>query len=151
VHGRVGDGQLIAERAMVGQARLGGRDRLRGPAGHRQGRRARDGANDPGPPVLAGDPLEHGQRLAGVAGERQHRRLVSDQFLGQRPGGDDRTGGGVDGQRRLRVAQSPLGVLRPGDRRARRHLLTGGQPLAAGQDPLGVTELAQLIQRLPQQ
>ena len=115
VHGRVGDGQLVAERDVVGVAGLGHRHRLGGPAGDRQGGRRGDGPDDPGPPVAAGEAVEHGQRPAGVAGERQHRGLVGHELFCQRRGGDDRPGGGVDGQRRLGLAQAPLGVLGPGD------------------------------------
>ena len=58
---------------------------------------------------------------------------------------------GVDGQRHAGLAQAPVGVLGPGDRQAQRDLLAGGQLLAAGEDPLGGLEVAELVQRLAEE
>jgi hypothetical protein len=72
VHGRVGDGQLVAERHVVGVAGLGDLHRVGGPPGDRQGGRGGDGPDHPGTPVGALQVLQYGQRTARPSGERQH-------------------------------------------------------------------------------
>jgi hypothetical protein len=80
-----------------------------------------------------------------VAGEHQDGGLVGHELLHQRPGGDDRPGFGVDGQRRSRLAQAPVGVLSPGDRQAQGDILAAGQPLAECEYPFGLVEDAELV------
>ena len=51
----------------------------------------------------------------------------------------------------LRLAQAPLRVFGPGDRKPERDVLAAGEVLAAGQDLLGGGEVTELVQRLAQQ
>ena len=67
VGSRVGDGQLVAERRVVGEAGFGDSHSLGGPSGCCQGDGLDNRPDNPGTPVAAGDVLEHGHGLVGVA------------------------------------------------------------------------------------